>query len=113
MKRIVFIVTILVSTVIINNLIRSIYDLWHKKDLIVKTQQELIRQKQENNRLKSELPYVGSQEFIEKEARNKLLLVKQGEQQVLIPQNLIQESKLSEKENKDKPNWRKWLKLFF
>ncbi|MEK7534548.1 MAG: septum formation initiator family protein [Patescibacteria group bacterium] len=113
MKRIIFIVTILVSIVIINNLIRSIYDLWHKKDLIVKTQQDLIRQKQENNRLKSELSYVGSREFIEKEARNKLLLVKPGEQQVLIPQNLIKESKLSEKENKDEPNWRKWWELFF
>jgi len=91
----------------------SIYDLWHKKDLLVRDQQELIRQKQENIRLKSELSYTKSREFIEKEARDKLFLVKQGEQQVLIPQGLIKESKQSKKEEKEGANWEKWLKLFF
>lgn len=113
MKKILFTITIIASIIIINNLVRSIYDLWHKKDLITKAQQEVIRQKQENRRLKSELSYVGSQEFIEKEARNKLLLVKQGEQQVLIPQDLIKDSKPSEQGDKDDVNWKKWWELFF
>lgn len=113
MKRILFVIFIAACLVIINNLFRSIYNLWHKKDLIVKAQLELIRQKQENVRLKSELLYVESRDFIEKEARNKLLLVKQGEQQVLVSQDLVKEDRTREKENKDDPNWRKWWELFF
>lgn len=113
MKRILFVIFVAVCLVIINNLVRSVYDLWQKKDLIAKAQKELIHQKQENDRLKSDASYAASREFIEKEARDKLLLVKQGEQQILISQDLIRESKPSEKENKEKPNWKKWLKLFF
>lgn len=113
MKKILFIITIIASVLIINNLAHSIYDLWHKKDLIGKAEQELIRQKQENIRLKSELSYVESREFIEKEARNKLLWVKQGEQQVLVPQDLIKGHESSEQENKEEANWKKWWELFF
>lgn len=113
MKKILFTIAIIASVIIINNLARSIYDLWHKKDLIGKAEQELIRQKQENKKLKSELSYVESREFVEREARDKLLLVRPGEQQVLIPQDLIKESKSSDKEDKNEPNWRRWLKLFF
>lgn len=103
----------IISIVIINNLIRSIYDLWQKKDLISAAQKELTKQKSQNQRLKSDLSYAQSREFIEKELRNKLLLVKEGEQQVLISQDMINGNKPSEQENKDEPNWRKWLKLFF
>lgn len=113
MKKILFVITIIASIIIINNLVHSIYDLWHKKDLVVRNQQELIAQKQENIRLKSELSYTKSREFIEKEARDKLFLVKQGEQQVLIQQDLIKESKQPQKENKDEANWEKWWELFF
>lgn len=113
MKKILFAITIAASVLIINNLVHSIYDLWHKKDLIGKAEQELIRQKQENRKLKSELSYVESKEFIEKEARDKLLWVKEGEQQVLVSQDLVNQSKSSDKDNKDNPNWKKWWELFF
>lgn len=111
MKKIIFIITIIVSILIINNLVHSIYDLWQKKDLIGKAQQELVRQKQENQKLKSRLSYVESKDFIEKEARDKLLLLKPGEEQVLILQNLIQEKEIESKDNT--PNWKKWWELFF
>ena len=111
MKKIIFIVTIIVAIIIINNLARSIYDLWQKKNLIGKAREELIHEKQKNQKLKSQLSYAESREFIEKEARDKLLLVKEGEQQVLIPQGLVQKKV---KENKDNtPNWKKWWDLFF
>lgn len=113
MKKILFVIIIIALVLIINNLGQSIYNLWHKKDLVVKAEQELLRQKQENKKLKLELSYVESRDFIEKEARNKLLLVKQGEQQVVVSQGLVKGGSAEEKENKDDPNWRKWWKLFF
>ena len=111
MKKIFFIVAIIVAIIIINNLAHSIYDLWQKKNLIGKAQQELTYEKQKNHVLKSQVSHVESREFIEKEARDKLLLAKEGEQQVLIPQGLVQKKVQEDKD--DTPNWRKWWELFF
>lgn len=103
-----------VLVLVINNLIRSIYDLWRKNDLILDTQKRLMSQKQENQRLESQLSYIKSKEFVEEQARNKLFWVMPGEQEVLIPQDLIKgTSTPSAKAHKDDPNWKKWLKLFF
>lgn len=87
------------------------YDIWQKRDVITQVQEELDFQKQENQRLKAALSYSQTQEFIEKEARDKLFMVKKGEQKVLIPK----ESKNLQEDQKkaNDPNWKKWWKLFF
>jgi len=114
MKRIVFFIILASSIFIINNLVRSIYTLWQKYDLVTLAQKERDRQKQENQRLKSQLSHVKSKEFVEETARNKLFLVKPGEQEVLIPEDLIKgTSTPSAQVKKDDPNWRKWWELFF
>jgi len=41
MKKILFITAVVASIFIINSLVRSIYDLWGKQDLITKAQKEL------------------------------------------------------------------------
>lgn len=110
MKKIIFIIIVVILFFIINGLVRSLSDIWQKKDFIVQVQKELDFQKQENQRLKSALSYSQTQEFIEKQARDKLFMVKAGEQKVLISQ----ESENSQEVSKDSdPNWKKWLKLFF
>lgn len=112
MKKIFFIAFLFVSLLIINNLIRSVFTTWQKKDVLVIAQKELQKEKEENQRLKSQLTIVGSEEFIEKEARDKLFLVKPGEEKVLLPQGLkLREEEKSYVENI--PNWRKWWNLFF
>lgn len=113
MKKILFFVVLIASVFVINNLIRSIYDLWQKQGLIVDAEKELIKQKQENQRLKSELAFAESEEFVEEVARNKLLLVKPGEQKVLISKDLIEGTSSPSAAIQKDPNWRKWLKLFF
>lgn len=110
MRKIIFIIAIVILVLIINDLVRSLSDIWQKKDVVAQTQKELDFQKQENQRLKSALSYSQTQEFIEKQARDKLFMVKQGEQKVLIPQ----ESESSQEAQKDNdPNWKKWWNLFF
>lgn len=109
MKKILFVVIVAIFIIIINNLVRSIYDIWQKKDFVTQAEKELSFQKQENQRLKSALSYSKTQEFIEREARDKLFMVKKGEQRVLLPQ----ESEKAAQENKDNlPNWKKWWDLF-
>ena len=110
MKKIIFIIIVVILLFIINNLVNSVFNIWQKKDFVTQSQKELDFQKQENQRLKSALSYSQTQEFIEREARDKLFMVKEGEQKVLIPQ----ESENSQEILKDNdPNWKKWWNLFF
>lgn len=109
MKKVLFVVIVATLLIIINNITRSIYDIWQKKDFVTKAEQELSFQKQENQRLKSALSYSKTQEFIEKEARDKLFMVKEGEKKVLIPED----SEKVEEKKESLPNWKQWWNLFF
>lgn len=99
---------------IINNLSQSIYSLWQKKTLIVKTQQELDHQRKENLELKDKLYEIKKPQFIEEEARNKLFLAKPGEGIVLLPSGVLKRGNPSQLIIHDtRPNWQKWWELFF
>lgn len=110
MRKILFVIIVFTLLIIINDLARSTYDIWQKKDFVAQAQKELDFQKQENQRLKSALSYSQTPEFIEKEARDKLFMVKKGEQKVLIPQ---ESENSSEAIGDSSPNWKKWWNLFF
>ena len=110
MKKVLFLTIVVILLVIINNLVRSIYDIWQKKDFVAEAEKILGFQKQENQRLKSALSYSKTQEFIEKEARNKLFMVRKGEQRVLLSKD-SEEAMQEKKENI--PNWKQWWDLFF
>jgi len=109
-KKAIFLIAVIVFLLVINNLVRSIYDIWNKQDLLNQAQKELIREESKNQKLKAELSYVQTSKFVEEEARNKLFLVKPGEQQVLIPNKASESSKIQTKQS---PNWQQWFNLFF
>lgn len=90
----------------------SIYDLWHKQDLLTSAQRELVSEELKNQKFKTELSYAQSPQFLEEQARNKLFLVKPGEQEVLIPQTLGQNSN-GQKSQENTPNWQSWINLFY
>lgn len=112
MKKIIFFAALIILLFIINSFSHSIYSLWQKKDLITIAQQTLEKEKEKNQRLKSQLEIVKGEKFVEEEARNKLFLVKPGESQILIPKDLSGTLSAKEK-NKVESNFKKWLKLFF
>jgi len=111
MKKIIFIIIVILLLFMINDLVRSMWDIWQKKDVVSEAQSQLDFQKQENQRLKSALAYSKTPEFIEKQARNKLFMTKQGEQKILISQESQNSQNLQNQENV--PNWKKWWNLFF
>lgn len=71
----------------------------------------------ENKELKEKLEYVDSDEFVEKEARNKLNMSKENEVIVVLPVDKL--SQLSQNVNKNKEtdedlaNYQQWWHLFF
>ena len=109
-KKILFFGIIIVCLIIINNLVRSIYDLWSKQDFVVKAQTDLEKANTENQELKRRLSLVKSDQFVEDEARDKLFLVKPGESGVIVPSELETNHKSEAK--KVIPNWQSWLNLF-
>ena len=109
MKKVLFLTIVVILLIIINNLVRSIYDIWQKKDLVTEGEKTLSFQKQENQRLKSALSYSKTDEFIERQARDKLFMIKTGEQRILLSKDT---EEVQEKKEK-LPNWKQWWNLFF
>ncbi|MBN1169382.1 septum formation initiator family protein [Candidatus Woesebacteria bacterium] len=72
--------------------------------------------KRENDTLKQDLKEKESEEFIEKELRDKLNLAKEGEIIVVLPDEEILRKLAPEREDEEEylpdPNWKKWLKIF-
>ena len=78
---------------------------------IEEAQLRLDQLKKENLGLRGELQYKSSSQFQEGEIRNKLGLVKPGEQLVILPKDMEKEQ--SQVTGSQKPNWEKWKELFF
>ena len=83
---------------------------------ITKKQAEVSEIERKNEKLKEELARIQTPQYIEKQIRNKLGLVKTGEIVVVLPDAEIVKS-LSpsipeDPEPPTDPNWKKWMKLF-
>ena len=105
-----FLVTV-ISLVMIVNLSQSIYSLWRKGSVVEEQTELKAKLEKDNQDLKKRLEVSKSQEFIEKEARDKLNLQKEGEVVVVIPQILLDEEvqlKVS-----PTPNWQMWWERVF
>ncbi|MFH1832899.1 MAG: septum formation initiator family protein [Candidatus Levyibacteriota bacterium] len=114
MKRALFFAAIVISILVINNLAHSIYGLWSKQELLVNTQKDLESKKKENKELKDQLSVAQSEQFVEKEARDKLFLVKVGESGVILDKKLLEASESADSQSQPQsPNWKKWWELFF
>ncbi len=113
MKRIISSIVVIFFIFLIYNLSKSIYSLWQKQDLLVNARQELAKEKRANESLKTQAKKVKDPDFIEKEARDKLLYVKPGEKIVVIPEKLIVEEKRIKVVEKQEPAWLQWWNLLF
>lgn len=113
MKRILFFTITIILLVICLNLIKSIYDLYSKKDILRETQKQLTQLQKEHTQLQHQLTLVKSQAFIEEQIRDKLFMLKPGESTILLPQaSSAGQSGLS-MPTSNIPNWQKWWNLFF
>ena len=71
----------------------------------------------ENEKLQAQIIESQTQEFIDKQIRNRLGLMKDGETVVILPEEEIIRSMAPEMEANEEifldPNWMEWMKLFF
>lgn len=113
-KKIAYFVLVIILLLTINDLARSLYNIWQKQDLIVQAQKKLDAEKYENQKIKKEIAQVNQPQFVESEARDKLLLAKPGEGIVILPKSqLVATPSPSPKMIDTRPNWQKWWDTFF
>jgi len=86
-------------------------NMWRRRDHVLTRQHDLTVLTQENQVLQQQLKEAKSPEYLERVARDKLGLVKDGETIVLLPQ--LHQNTVSGKDIDDVPNWKKWWSLFF
>lgn len=114
MKKVLYLLILIISLFIINNLVRSIANLWQKHDLISDAQVELQKAKNEHEKLQDQLSEVKRADFVESEARNKLFMVKPGEKVVILGGGGEDKSALSQSQKQVLPPlWKQWWELFF
>ena len=110
------IASIVIFLILTSSLIKSLKRIAEGRALVRRSEAKLEKIQKENERLEEQLKIIQSDEFVEKQLRNKLGLVKEGEIVVVLPEADIVK-KLSpiipeEEEAKPRPNWQKWIDLF-
>ncbi len=106
----------LLGVFLVVNLSRSIIDLWQKGGLLDKEEERYAKARLENEELTKQYEQIQTPEYIEKEARDKLGLGREGEVVVVLPPNKDQSTdQLSNKvkDNEVKAVWRKWVEVLF
>ncbi len=116
-RRLYQLAVILVCLFIIQGLSRGLIELSAQERRLGRAQSDLKNLKQKEVELKQQLEYFRSDEYVEKIARDKLLMAKPGETVLILPKETknsvfsIQNSELDNPAD-DLPNWQKWAKLF-
>ena len=96
------------------DLSRDLFNLIKKRERIENMEDKIEELALNSKELKERLEYVQSDEFVEKEARDKLNMAKEDEIIVVLPEDFkVPDFQASKDSTEDLPNWQQWLKLFF
>jgi len=117
-RRVVRFISFAVGVVFSISLIRNALDFYRSGDRIDEASSKVSELEKVNQELRERLEEVQSQEYIERESRNKLGLAREGEIVVVLPdeevlRKLAPPKREEEKDELPEPNWREWLDLFF
>lgn len=107
---------IILSILMLTSVVKNAARIFAIKREIEREKVRIAKIEEENKKLEEEVSKMQSIDFIEKEIRDKLGLVKEGETVVVLPEDEVLR-KLAPKISYDddvlpKPNWEKWLDLF-
>ena len=115
MKRKLLSVAILaVSIFLVTSLAKQVWSTVENSQRLDQARVKLAQEEGKNTQLKDTLSYLESNNFVEREARDKLGLSKTGETVVIIPQEVLAKQVSSPKDlSTEIPNWQRWWRLFF
>jgi len=98
------------------SLVRNIIKTRKANNLILEKESKVDKIRQENADLEKKIAEMKSPEYIERQIRNNLGLVKEGEVVIILPDEETLRSLAPKDEEEEEilpdPNWKRWLKLF-
>ena len=115
MKKGWWFLVFIIALVLIFNFVKALWQSPQAIKRLKKAQEELQALKLINWQLRQEKDYRETDEFAEKEIRNKLMLGKEGELTVVLPEDLKEKTAslaAVKEEVPQLPPWRQWWVLF-
>ncbi len=103
----------IISLAMCIGLIKSLYSQLWKDDAVKLRNIRYAQELERNASLKSRLKEATGSAFIEKQAREKLGLVKEGDTVILIDSSNVTNSNNQIQYRGPKTNWEAWVRLFF
>ncbi len=100
------------SLILCVGLVRSLYSQLFKEDAVKQRKQGILKETTRNTELKRKLEEATSSAFIERLAREKLGLVREGDTVVLIDMSRVKGLDQLNQYN-TLSNWEEWVRLFF
>lgn len=117
MRRRLFLLAIILGGLyLIVVLSRDLWQILGSRQRLTEAEERVDKFEEEQKKLKEELAEVSSDGFLEREAREKLMVGKPGEVMVLLPPEWgegVTRREEEESEAEPEANWEKWLQLFF
>ena len=113
-KKLLSIPVILVGLLIVVQLSRSIINMYGRGGRVKELAAEVAGLEKERQELEGEKEFRESLEFVEREARDKLRMVKEGERILVLPNEAQNDAEINAEERGSdagggKANWKKWL----
>ncbi len=117
-RKFVFYASIVFIFMIFYTLYKNISRLEKAKSRVERVQQDVDKLKVENQKLEDKIKYAESEEYVEKQIRDKLGRAKEGEIVLILPDPEIVKKYAPKLEDTTateptKKNWEKWLELFW
>lgn len=112
-RRFTNLIIVIISLFLMVGLAQSSYRLWKKQDIVAERQAKLSEVEAEHIALKRRLEEAKTESFVERMAREKLGLVKEGETIVIVDKSQNSNLNDQEKPEENTPNWKRWWALFF
>lgn len=109
-KIITGVILLIILIIFLFNTSINLLQIQGNETVMEKLENELESKKNRNIFLEEQLKYVLTDEFIEKESRQRLGLVKSGE--VVVMETFESEIQQQIDQNISKPNWKLWLEMF-
>lgn len=117
MKKYIRYIVLIVSLFLIFSISRSIWGLLQKGKTLDEAKERVEELEKEQAKLLEMREVIESEEFVEREAREKLGLAKPGEVVVILPHDDILRKfapKVEEEEFvQEQPIWKRWVRMFF
>ncbi len=111
-------IIVLVSIFMIISLSGSVMDLWGRRTVVEKERERLTQLEKKNTELTKKLEMVETTAFVEKEARERLGMAKEGDTVIIMDDSSMPPSGNSGTTNGNTssgqlPNWKRWWHVFF